>query len=78
MNCPLATKVRILDYLTEFDSEDKLIVFMKQLMPEVIFELRMWLLIYLKKMLFKLKMKINVLQYMKILGEVTCLLLTCW
>ena len=38
----------------------------------------MWLLIYLKKMLFKLKMKVSVLKFMKYLGEVTCVLLTCW
>jgi len=78
MNCPLSIKVRILDYLSEFEEEDRLINFMQQLLPEVIFELRMWLLIYLKKMLFKLKMKVSVLKFMKILGSVTCVLLTCW
>ena len=51
---------------------------MKQLPPEVISSLKMWLIVYVKKMLFQLKIKANVLKAMKLLGEVTCILLICW
>jgi len=41
----------------------------------MIYEVRMWVMIYIKKLLFKLKMKQNVLRLMKQLGEIVGVLL---
>ena len=41
----------------------------------MVYEVRMWIMIYIKKLLFKLKMKQNVLKLMKQLGEMLGLLL---